>query len=75
MTQGFRMIDAPLFAILLLLIGLSFVIGIDPCVHRKHRHTMLIIVAQSLSLIAQNLGDNALFVHHSDLAVKNVPAA
>ena len=75
MTQGFQMIDAALFAVLLLLIGLAFVVGVDPYIQRKQRRIMLVIVVLSLSLIGQNLWENALFVHHSNLALKNFLSA
>lgn len=51
-----------LFPLLLLLLGLAFIVGIDPYIRREHRRTMLIIAALCLTLIAQNYWDYALAV-------------
>ena len=51
---------AMLFPLLLLLLGLAFIVGIDPYIRREHRRTMLLIVALCLTLIAQNDWDYAL---------------
>lgn len=53
---------AVLFPLLLLLLGLAFVVGIDPYIRREHRRTMLIIAALCLTLIAQNYWDYTLAV-------------
>ena len=53
---------AVLFPLLLLLLGLTFVVGIDPYILRAYRRTMLIIAALCLTLIAQNYWDYALAV-------------
>lgn len=66
---------AVLFPLLLLLLGLAFTVVIDPYIRREQRKIMLIIVALSLSLIGQNLWENALFVRHSNLALKNFLSA
>ena len=44
-----------LFPMFFFLIGLTFTVMIDPYISRKHRITMLVIVALSVTLIAQNL--------------------
>ena len=51
-----------LFPLLLLLLGLAFVVWIDPYIRREHRRTMLIIAALCLTLIAQNYWDYTLAV-------------
>ncbi|MBP0969705.1 MAG: hypothetical protein J5744_06110 [Oscillospiraceae bacterium] len=66
---------AVLFSLLFLLLGLGFTVVIDPYIRKSHRRIMLIIVALSLSLIGQNLGENALFVSHSNIALKNILSA
>ena len=66
---------AVLFSLLFLLLGLGFTVVIDPYIRKNHRRIMLIIVALSLSLIGQNLGENALFVNHSNIALKNILSA
>ena len=66
---------AVLFPLLLLLIGLGFTVVIDPYIRREHRRIMLIIVVLCLSLVGQNLGENALFVRHSNFALKNILSA
>ena len=53
---------AVLFPLLLLLLGLAFIVGIDPYIRREQRRTMLIIAALCLTLIAQNYWDYALAV-------------
>ena len=53
---------AVLFPLLLLLLGLPFVVWIDPYIRREHRRTMLIIAALCLTLIAQNYWDYSLAV-------------
>ena len=66
---------AVLFPLLLLLLGLGFIVMIDTYIQRKQRRIMLIIAVLCLSLIVQNLWENALFVHRSNLALKNILAA
>ena len=66
---------AVLFPLLLLLFGLGFTVTIDPYIKREHRRIMLIIVVLCLSLIAQNLWENALFIRHKDLTWKKFLAA
>ena len=66
---------AVLFPLLLLLFGLGFTVTIDPYIQREHRRIMLVIVVLCLSLIAQNLWDNELFIRHKDLAWKKFLAA
>ena len=66
---------ALLFAPLLLLLGLGFIAAVDPYIRREQRRVMLVIVALSLTLIAQNLLDNSLFVNRSNLALKNLLSA
>lgn len=66
---------AVLFLLLFLLLGLGFAVVIDPYIQRRQRLIMLIIAALSLSLIGQNLGENELLVHHSNLALKNILSA
>ena len=61
---------AVLFPLLFLLLGLGFTVAIDPYLQRRQRLIMLIIVALSLSLVGQNLWENALFVNRSHLALK-----
>ena len=53
---------AVLFPLLLLLLGLTFIVVIDPYIRREHRRTMLIIAALCLTLIAQNYWDYALAI-------------
>ena len=53
---------AVLFPLLLLLLGLAFIVGIDPYIRREHRRTMLIIAVLCLTLIAQNYWDYVLAV-------------
>ena len=64
-----------LFPLLFLLLSLGFTVGIDPYIQREHRRIMLIVVVLCLSLVGQNLGENALFVRHSNLALKNILSA
>ena len=52
--------------LLLLLLGLGVTVVIDPYIQRQNRRIMLVIVALCLSLIAQNLWENELFVSRSD---------
>ena len=66
---------AVLFPLLFLLLGLGFTVVIDPYIQRRQRLIMLIIAALSLSLIGQNLWENELFAHHSNLALKNILSA
>ena len=51
-----------LFPLLLLLLGLAFIVWIDPYIRREHRRTMLVIAVLCLTLIAQNYWDYALAV-------------
>ena len=62
---------AVLFALLLLLAGLSFVVMIDPYIRREHRRIMLIIAALSLSLIIEDYWGNLLFLRRSHLVLKS----
>lgn len=64
-----------LFAPLLLPLGLGFIAAIDPYIRREQRRVMLVIVALSLTLIAQNLLENSFFVNRSNLAWKNLLSA
>ena len=64
-----------LFPLLLLLLGLGFAVVIDSYLSRKHRQIMLVIIVLCLSLIVQNVWENALFVSQSDLKVKNALSA
>ena len=52
------------FALLLplcfLLTGLTITVALDPYIGKKHRRVMFIIIGLSLSLIAQNILENAL---------------
>ena len=66
---------AVLFPLLLLLLGLGSIVAIDTYIQRKQRRIMLIIVALCLSLIAQNVWENALFVSRSNLLLKNILSA
>ena len=66
---------AVLFALLLLLAGLSFVVMIDPYIRREHRRIMLIIAALSLSLIIEDYGGNLLFLRRSHLVLKSCLSA
>ena len=66
---------AVLFPLLLLLLGLGVTVAIDPYIQRKQRNIMLLIVVLSLSLIVQNLWENALFISRSNLALKNFLSA
>lgn len=66
---------AVLFALLLLLLGLSFVVLIDPYIRRRQRRVLLIIAALSLSLILQGYWENELFIRRSHLILKNWLAA
>ena len=43
-----------------MLIGLSFTVLIDPCISRKHRAVMLIILVLSVMLIIQNVWEDYL---------------
>ena len=49
-----------LMPLVLLLIGLTFIVLTDPYVSRRHRAVMLVIIALSATLIAQNLLENDL---------------
>ena len=64
-----------IFAPLLLLVGLGFTVAIDPYIQRQQRCVMLVIVALCLTLIAQNLLEDAFFVSQSNLAWKNILSA
>ena len=66
---------AVLFSLMLLLLGLAFTVLIDPYIRRGHRRTMLIIVALCLTLVAQNIWENQLFVSRSNLTLKYFLAA
>ena len=57
MDIGVLAVLAPL---LFLLLGLGFTVVIDPYIRREHRRIMLIIAGLCLTLIAQNLAENAL---------------
>ena len=46
---------AVLFAVLLLLLGLGFTVGMDPYIGREQRKILLVIAALSFSLVIQNL--------------------
>lgn len=61
--------------LLLLLLGLGVTVVIDPYIQRQNRRIMLVIVALCLSLIAQNLWENELFVSRSDWELKNILSA
>ena len=61
--------------LLLLLLGLGVTAALDPYLRREHRRIMLVIVALCLSLIAQNLWENELFVSRSDWELKNILSA
>jgi signal transduction histidine kinase len=74
MTMDFNTL-AELFPLLLLLLGLGLIVAIDPYILRVHRHTMLVIVGLCLTLVAQNLMENELFVSHSNLALKSALSA
>ena len=64
-----------LFPMFLLLFGLGFTVVIDPYIRREHRCVMLIIVALSFSLAAQNILENEFFISRSNLAWKNILSA
>ena len=66
---------AVLFPLLFLLLGLGFIVVIDPHIRREQRRSLLMIVVLCLSLIGQNLGENELFVRHTNLALKNFLSA
>ena len=63
---------AVLFPLLLLLLGLAFIVGIDPYIRREHRRTMLIIAALCLTLIAQNYLDYSLAVGEPRLLLRTI---
>ena len=44
-------------------------------IRQSQRRIMLIVIVLSLSLIGQNQGEYELFVHHSNLALKNILSA
>ena len=44
-------------------------------IRQSQRRIMLIVIVPSLSLIGQNQGEYELFVHHSNLALKNILSA
>ena len=50
----------PLFPVCFLLIGLTVTVVLDPYISKKHRVIMFIIIALSLTLVAQNIVENAL---------------
>ena len=64
-----------LFPLLFLLFGLGFTMVIDPYIKREYRRIILIIIVLCLSLIAQNYWENALFIMHTNLALKNALSA
>ena len=64
-----------LFLLLFLLLGLGFTVIIDPYIRREQRRIMLINITLALSLLGQNLWENELFVHHSNLFLKNILSA
>ena len=66
---------AVLFAVLLLLLGLGFTMGMDPYIGREQRKILLVIAALSFSLVIQNLWENRLFVSRSNLVLKNILSA
>ena len=66
---------AILFPMLFLLLGLGFIVVIDPYIQQKQRRIMLLIIVLCLSLIVQNLWENDLFVSRSHLALKNLLSA
>ena len=68
-------ISALLFALLFLLLGFGGVVFIDPYIRKQQRAAILIIVMLSLSLIAQNIIENELFIHRSNLVVKEFLSA
>lgn len=74
MTVDHSFLAVP-FTLLLLLLGLGFTVMIDPYVRRDQRRIMLLVVVLCLSLMVQNLAENALFASRSDLAMKNLLAA
>lgn len=74
MTINFDML-AVLFPLLLLSFGLGLIVVIDPYLQRKQRLVLLIITALNLTLLGQNLGEHALFVCRSHLALKNFLSA
>ena len=74
MTINFDML-AVLFPLLLLSFGLGPIVVIDPYLQRKQRLVLLIITALNLTLLGQNLGEHALFVCRSHLALKNFLSA
>ncbi|MBQ1685088.1 MAG: histidine kinase, partial [Clostridia bacterium] len=49
-----------LFPVCFLLIGLTVTVVLDPYISKKHRVIMFIIIALSLTLVAQNIVENAL---------------
>ncbi|MBO4331311.1 MAG: histidine kinase, partial [Oscillospiraceae bacterium] len=74
MTMNYNTL-AVIFPLLLLLLGLGFTVVIDPYIRREHRRIMLVIVVLCLSLVGQNLGENALFIRRSGLTLKNLLSA
>lgn len=74
MTINFDML-AVLFPLLLLSFGLGLIVVIDPYLQRKQRLVLLVITALNLTLLGQNLGEHALFVCRSHLALKNFLSA
>ena len=66
---------ALLYPLLLLLFGLGYTVMIDPYILRKQQHIILIIIILTLSLIAQNMIEEALFVNRSNLTVKKLLSA
>ena len=63
---------AALSPLVLLLIGLSFTVVIDPYIRREHRRAMLVIAALCLTLIAQNFWDYALTVGEPQQTLRTV---
>ena len=66
---------ALIFPLALLLVGLGFTVLIDPYIRREHRRIMLFILVLCVSLIVQNLWENALFVSRTGLLLKNYLSA
>lgn len=58
-AQSFLLIDL-VFVDFLMLIGLAFIVTIDPYIRREHRRIMLLIVTLCFTLIVQNLWEHNL---------------
>ena len=74
MTIGFGTL-AVLFPLIILLLGLVFTVIVDPYLRREHRRIMLMILALCVSLMVQNVWEDALFVSRTGLQLKNFLAA